>query len=281
MNAVTVVVASMNRREDLLRSLPNHEPPVILVDNGSTDGTVPAVRAAFPSVRVIALRKNLAGAARNIGVEAASTPYVAFADDDSWWAPGALDKAAALLDEHPRVAVLAGRMLVGPSQRLDPMSASMAAAPLGSPPHGAGPDVLGFAACAAVVRRSAFLSVGGFGPVVRFPGEEERVAYDLVDRGWILSYVDDLVAHHHPSPRRSDPASRQRVITRNALLTAVQRRPWPAVASRALADWRAGGPRRAGALSALRSVPLALRHRHRVGPEVERRIRLLADLPPH
>jgi 3',5'-cyclic AMP phosphodiesterase CpdA len=167
-------------------------------------------------------------------------------------------------------------MLVGAEQRLDPLSAELATAPLGSDPAGAGPDVLGFAACAAVVRRSAFLEVGGFGPVVNFPGEEERVALDLVDAGWILSYVDDLVAHHHPSPRRSDPASRQKVITRNALLTAVQRRPWTAVLSRAAADWRAGGPRRAGVLAAGRSLPLALRHRHRVSPEVERRIRLLA-----
>lgn len=277
MSDVTVVIASMNRREDLLRSLPHHEGPVILVDNASTDGTVLAVRSAFPHVRVIELDHNLAGAARNLGVAAATTPYVAFADDDSWWAPGALDKAAVLLDEHPRVAVLAGRMLVGAAQDLDPMSLEMSRAPLGSSPAGAGPDVLGFAACAAVVRRSAFLAVGGFGPVVRFPGEEERVAYDLIDAGWVLSYVDDLVCHHHPSPRRSDPYSRQKVIARNALLTAVQRRPWPVVASRFAASLRSGGPARAGALATAPLLPGALRHRRRLGPEVERRIRLLAQ----
>ena len=37
---VTVVVASRNRRTDLLASLPRHEAPVVLVDNASTDGTV-------------------------------------------------------------------------------------------------------------------------------------------------------------------------------------------------------------------------------------------------
>jgi len=80
---VSVVVASRNRRADLLATLPRHEAPVILVDNGSTDGTVDAVRSALPEVQVIPLRRNLGAFARTIGVLAATTAYVAFADDDS------------------------------------------------------------------------------------------------------------------------------------------------------------------------------------------------------
>ena len=273
---LTVVVVSRNRREDLMRSLPRHEAPVILVDNGSTDGTVAAVRAAFPHVEVIELTRNLAAVARNLGVLAARTPYVAFADDDSWWAPGALERAAAVLAGHPRVGLLAGRQLVGEAGVLDPMSAAMARAPLGRHPDGAGPDVLGFAACAAVVRRSAFLEVGGFDDVVRFPGEEERVALDLADRGWLMSYVDDVVSHHHPSPRRDQAAERQRAVARGALLTAVMRRPMRVVLRRALAEWRSGGARRDGVLAAGRRLPAALRRRHPVSPHVEDRLRLLA-----
>ena len=61
---VTVVVASRNRRDDLLASLPRHEAPVVLVDNGSTDGTVDAVRAAHPEVTVLPLERNLYARAR-------------------------------------------------------------------------------------------------------------------------------------------------------------------------------------------------------------------------
>src|SRR4051794_24653535 len=164
MSAVTVVIATRNRREDLLRSLPRHEAPVLLVDNGSTDDSVAAVRAAFPQVQVIELPRNVGAVARTIGVQRARTPLVAFADDEGWWAPGARARAAQVFAPHPRLAVLAGRVLVGPAERLDPLSAAMAAAPLGRHPEGAGPDVLGFAACGAVVRRSAFLEVGGFDP---------------------------------------------------------------------------------------------------------------------
>jgi GT2 family glycosyltransferase len=272
--SVTVVVATRNRRADLLVSLPRHEAPVILVDNASTDGSA---ALSFPGVRVIPLRRNLGAVARNVGVQAAPTPYVAFADDDSWWAPAALTLAAAVLDAHPAVAVVTGRMLVGASARLDPLSAAMAAAPLGTSPGGAGPDVLGFAACAAVVRRSAFLSVGGFDPVVRFPGEEERLTLDLAEAGWLLSYVDDLVMHHHPSPVRGPAAERQAQIVRSALLTALMRRPWADALALASAGLRAGGPARSGVLSAAPRLPAALLRRRLVSPRVREQLDRLAE----
>jgi GT2 family glycosyltransferase len=274
---VTVVVISQNRRDELLLSLPRHEGPVILVDNASTDGTAEAVRRQLPAVRTVRLTDNAGAAARNVGVALARTPYVAFADDDSWWAPGALERAADVLDRHPRLAVLAGRVLVGPQQRLDAVSGAMATAPLGTRPGGAGPDVLGFVACGAVVRRSAFLAVGGFDEVVHFPGEEERVSLDLEDRGWLQCYVPDVVAHHHPSPRRGDPRHRELLITRNALLTACMRRPWAEVVRRATAGVRAGGARRAGVIAAVPRLPAAVRRRRRVSPTVEQRLRLLAQ----
>jgi GT2 family glycosyltransferase len=278
---VTVVVASRNRRTDLLASLPRHEAPVILVDNGSTDGTVDAVRSALPAVRVIPMRRNVGAVARTIGALAATTPYVAFADDDSWWAPGALDRAVAVLDVHPTVALVTGRILVGPQELVDPLSQEMATAPLGTSPGGAGPDVLGFAACAAVVRRSAFLSVGGFDTVVRFPGEEERVALDLADAGWLMSYVDDLVVHHHPSPSRGSAARRRTQIVRSELLTACMRRPWLEVLAVATANLRADGPSRSGVLAAVASLPEALARRRDISPWLRGQLaRLASPRPP-
>jgi GT2 family glycosyltransferase len=111
---------------------------------------------------VVGLRRNRGGAARTVGARLVDSPYVAFSDDDSWWAPGALGQAAELLDRHPRLAVLAARVLVGPDRRRDPVCDEMAHSPLGRAADLPGPSVLGFIACGAVVRRSAFLEVGGF-----------------------------------------------------------------------------------------------------------------------
>ena len=269
---VTTVVISHNRLDDLRRSLPRHEPPVVLVDNASTDGTADVVQDLFPDVRVVRLPANLGATARNLGVEQATTPYVAFADDDSWWAPDALRRAADLLERHPRVALVAARILLGDECREDPLSAIMSASPL--PAAGLpGRPVLGFASCGAVVRRTAFLEAGGYDRVVFFAGEESRLALDLAAAGWELRYVPELVAHHHPSARR-DNGARPRLVTRNALLTAAMRRPWPVVARLAGDALRSSSGTR-GLLAALPRLPAALAARRPVPPDVEARMRLL------
>lgn len=275
---VTVVVMTRDRWPDLSNSLPRHEAPVILVDNGSGDGTPELVGRHFPDIDVVALSSNHGSAARNIGVERARTPYVAFADDDSWWAPGMLARAVEVLDAHPRLAVLAGRMLVGPDEFPDPVCALMADSPLGRDDDLPGPSVLGFLACGAVVRRDAYLEAGGFDEVVFFMGEEERLALDLATLGWGVAYVDDVVAHHHPSPAR-DSVERQARAARNRLLTMLMRRPWPVVLRALADDLRAGRAGRMAVRQTLVRLPAALRRRRQVPPHVEAARRLL-DRPP-
>ena len=254
---VTVVVMTRDRWPDLSRSLGRHRVPVIVVDNGSRDGTPERIRAEFPGVSVVRLGANRGAVARNVGVALARTPYVAFADDDSWWEPGALARAAAVLDAHRRLAVLAGRTLVGASDLPDAVTTAMAAAPHGREPDLPGPTVHGFLACGAVVRRSAYLAAGGFDDVVQFGGEEERLSLDLDAAGWGQAYVADVVAHHHPSTAR-DHARRQVRDERNRLLTALMRRPWPAVARTAWTLARGGPTGRRGLVRALPRLPRAL-----------------------
>ncbi|GGC17231.1 glycosyltransferase family 2 protein [Cellulomonas carbonis] len=280
---VTVVVASMNRRDELLASLGRHRAPVVLVDNGSSDGTVDAVRAAHPHVEVVPLPANRGAAARTVGVRRARTPYVAFADDDSWWAPGSLRTAADALDANPTVAVVQASVLVGPQERPDPFDEVLAGSPLGARTAPLpGPRVLGFVACAVAVRRDAFLAVGGFDDVVRFPGEEERVAWDLTSAGWDLVHLPAAVVHHHPSPRRHSPARRVRAITRSAVLTGVLRLPARAAAARvarALVGAGASGATRLGVLDAVRDLPRAVRGRRVTTPDVLRDLAVLTGRP--
>ncbi|WP_433073706.1 glycosyltransferase family 2 protein [Dactylosporangium sp. CA-052675] len=275
---VSVVIATRNRcarLERTLRALHREAdpPPVIVADNGSSDGTAGMLATAYPHVRHLPLGRNLGAVARNHGAEAAGTAYVAFADDDSWWAPGALARATRHLDAAPRLALVAARTLVGPRERLDPMSASMARDPLGTAPDLPGPSVLGFLACAAVVRRDAFLACGGFDPVVFFMGEEARVALDLRTAGHGLAYCDDVVAHHHPQPDPAAESAKRLLALRNRALTAWMRRP-VRVAVEATRDVLATA--RPAAWPLLARLPRALARRRRVPAEVEFELALLA-----
>jgi GT2 family glycosyltransferase len=281
---VTVVIATRNRRPELLRTLARlralpERPMIIVVDNGSGDGTASAVAADFPDVRVVPLGRNRGAAARNIGVHLARTPYVAFSDDDSWWESGALTRACDLLDAHPRVGLIAAHTVVGPDRVPDPVNAAMADTPLDAEPGLPGPPVLGFLGCASVVRRRAFLDAGGFSPVLFFVGEERLLAYDLAARGWRQCYVPAIVAVHEPSPHRPPSRDRRRAERRNMLLIAWMRRPGTValketvrVGLRALwdADWRAA------LLAATWRMPGALVQRRPLPPAVERGVRRLA-----
>ncbi|CAA9243454.1 MAG: putative transferase [uncultured Acidimicrobiales bacterium] len=282
----SVVVITYDRRSEVLVTLGHlaalpERPPVVLVDNGSSDGTLEAVRSSFPGVEAVRLEQNIGAAARNIGVRAATTPYVAFADDDSWWAPGALSRAADHFDSAPRLAFLQARILVGPDERIDPMCTEMAASPLPRQEDLPGPPLLGFIACGTVVRRDAFLELGGFDDLLFFLGEEMILAQDAATAGWGIAYVDDVVAHHHPSPIRDVVARRRRVI-RNDLLSTWMRRPYPvvvrataSVGARALVN-----PAARGALAeAARRWPEARRRRRVLPPRVERMVRLLETAP--
>ncbi|MEU6040023.1 glycosyltransferase family 2 protein [Actinomadura sp. NPDC047616] len=271
---VTIVVATRDRASELRRSLARHTAPVIVVDNASSDDTPRVAREA--GARLIRLPRNLGAAARNAGVREAATRYVAFADDDSWWAPGALAHAASVLDAHPRTALLAARVLVGEDGRLEPVSQAMARSPLGRPDDLPGPAIMGFLACSVVVRRDAFLDVGGFSEVLHFGGEEELLALDLAAAGWGMAYLPELVVHHHPSPHGRDPAGRRRREVRNRLLTAWLRRPL-FVLLRTAAGALTSDQGRRGVADAVRALPAVARARRPVPRRVEAARAVLRD----
>ncbi|MFF9375480.1 glycosyltransferase family 2 protein [Streptomyces griseoluteus] len=268
--------ASLVRTLDALAALPER-PPVIVVDNSTGDASVRAVRRHPGAPRLLRPGANTGALGRNLAVDRADTPYVAFSDDDSWWEPGALRRAADLLDAHPRLGLVVARTLVGPEGTEDPLNSVLATSPLPPEPDLPGRPVLGFLACACVVRKDAFRAAGGFHPLLFFGGEETLLAYDLAALGWGVVHDPALTARHHPAP--AGRRGRNPRLWRNEVLTLWLRRPLSVAlaASARLAVAAATG--RPGAAPALRELlarlPAALARRHRLPPAVERAARLL------
>ncbi len=109
---VSAIVATYNRADlvaqtldsILAQSYPNLE--VIVVDDGSTDGTGEMIRERYGD-RVRYFRQDNAGpsAARNRGIEHARGEYVAFLDDDDLWLPTKIEQQVAVLERAPDSAV--------------------------------------------------------------------------------------------------------------------------------------------------------------------------------
>jgi GT2 family glycosyltransferase len=279
---VAVVVITHERREELLLALARlsalpEQPHVVVVDNGSRDGTAAAVRERFPHVELIASPENLGAVGRNHGVARLDTPYVAFCDDDTWWEPGSLTTAADALDAHPALAVVTARILVEPGGREDPIVRELRDSPVRGAAWLPGPALGSFLAGASVLRRDAFLEVGGFSERLWLGGEEELMAGDLAAAGWELCYLPTLTVHHQASKAR-DPHRRRRDGIRNTLWTTWLHRPVRPALRRTLHLLRTVPRDRVtalGLLDAVRGIPWVVRERRVLPPSAEARFAAL------
>ncbi len=281
---VSVIVLTFNRRDEVLRTLGMlaalpEQPPIVVVDNASTDGSGEAIVERFPQVTLVRLSTNLGAAGRNYGVAAVHTPYVAFCDDDTWWSPGSLARAVEILERHRTVALVCARILIGESERVDSVSICMANSPL--PANGLpGQTIIGFMAGASMIRVAAFRQVGGYCPRLFLGCEEELMALDLARCGWHMLYCDELIVHHFPSRNRHPPV-RSALAARNAVWIACLRLRWREVVRRLAAIMALRGVRLRTLCQTMLGLPWALSERTVIPSAIEQmRARVAAQDHP-
>lgn len=106
---VSVIIPAYNREKTIEKAIQSvldqmyKDVEVIVVDDGSTDDTVSAVKSIKDKrVKCISLGKNSGACmARNKGIEVAQGRYIAFQDSDDIWKPGKLEKQIAILKKEP------------------------------------------------------------------------------------------------------------------------------------------------------------------------------------
>lgn len=116
---ISVVVLTCNQQQLTLRCLKSLESfindsdcELILVDNGSIDGTSEVVRSAFSRVRIIELSENrgVAGG-RNVGLKACTGDYMMILDNDTVADRETIYGLAEYLKHHPDVGLVAPRLV--------------------------------------------------------------------------------------------------------------------------------------------------------------------------
>jgi len=122
MPTVSVIIPTFNRSSFLPAAVESAKHAasdfeIIVVDDGSTDNTA-GVCDALTGVRYVRLPSNQGlAAARNAGIRASSTEFVAFVDDDDFRLPGSIDLQIRLLKATPDAALCYGRVLLADSIR--------------------------------------------------------------------------------------------------------------------------------------------------------------------
>jgi len=107
--AVVVTYDALPWIEQCLESLAGVE--TVVVDNGSSDGTVAFVRERFPDVRLVESENRGLGAGWNLGLRETTSAYALLLNADAWLVAGGLDRLVAFADTRPRAAVVGPRLL--------------------------------------------------------------------------------------------------------------------------------------------------------------------------
>ena len=283
---VAVVIPNWNGRRwlpDCLESIAAQTvspAETIVVDNGSTDGSLELLRES-PGVRVVSLGRNTGFAfAANRGVEAAESDLVALVNTDVVLAPDWLERMIAALESDPGAASVACKMVdlrdpdllydAGDVLRRDGACEQRGRFERDDGRFDEPGEVFGACAGAALYRRSVVLDAGGFDERYFTYLEDVDLALRLRLAGWRCRY-EPVVARHAgegSSVKLSDPLHFW--VERNTLLLLAKAFParWlPWIAYRQLGwAWHAGrdGRLRAhlrGALAALPLMPSMLRDR--------------------
>lgn len=227
---VSVIVPAYNARVFIHRALesalgqtyPHLE--VIIVDDGSTDGTADHVRQTFGQdtrVRIVTQPNAGPSAARNHGARLARGEYIHFLDADEWWTPNKIERSLALFKQH-NVAVVYGHGFPIDADTLQEI-------PLEKPPLPSG-DVfcdwlIGLMAggnfgvtSSFMIRREAFESSGGFDTAIPIAQDYDlwiRLAHD-----YHFAALDDVLVYYL---RRTHGIHKNRVGMARDRLTVYQK----------------------------------------------------------
>ena len=246
---------------------------VIVVDNGSADGSLALLAAEHPAVRVVPLGENTGFAhAANVGFAATSAPRVALVNTDVECAQDWLARLVAALDRDSGVAAVACKMVdlhdpgllydAGDVLRRDGVCEQRGRGEPDDGRYDAAGEVFAACAGAALYRRAPVLAAGGFDERYFSYLEDVDLGLRLRLAGWRCAYVPAVARHAGGGSSwqlaRTVPAWAQR----NTLLLIAKAFPlrWaPAVAYRQLGwAWHAARQRRLGAHLAASAAALPL-----------------------
>ena len=108
---ISVVIPCFNRKNTLSRSIDSvinqtHKPSeIIIVDDGSTDGTRDLIFKSYPDIKYFFQTKKGVSSARNKGIRESSSEWIAFLDSDDEWLPQKLEKQKNQLEKHPGIFI--------------------------------------------------------------------------------------------------------------------------------------------------------------------------------
>lgn len=214
MTEVSIIIVSWNARELLIACLMSiHEEElagmeIIVVDNGSTDGSAEAVEELFPDVVLIRSEENLGFAkANNIGIRASTGRYVCLINSDVVVLDDCIGQLREYLTSNPDAGLVCPRVL-NPDMTLQPTlrrfpslkGAMLSAIGLDSMnfmPHDEIVEAEAVSGCFMMLRRDAVNEIGLLDERFFFYSEDKDWCKRLSNAGWKIIFFPKAKAIHY------------------------------------------------------------------------------------
>jgi GT2 family glycosyltransferase len=197
--AVTIAIVTRDRKavlRDALSSALGQEGSieVIVVDDGSRDGTAAMVRDEFPEVRVVRFEEPAGLAARrNDATAAARAEVIVSIDDDAVFSSDQVVRDTLADLDHERIGAVAIPYIdMGTSEHVQQRAPDMQERWVTSI----------FRGTAYAIRREVLVEIGGFSSWIVHQGEEWDLSYRFIDAGYVVRLGRSAPIHHHASPQR-------------------------------------------------------------------------------
>ena len=240
-----MVIVNWNGKHLLERCLPSvlgqtfDDYEVVVLDNGSTDGSVEWVEARCPTVRRILNDRNLGFAqGNNRAIQATRSEYVATLNNDAEPAPDWLAELVRAIESSRTVGMCASKMVrVDDAEIMDSCGIKIDHAGIGWNRYGGererpeevkAYEVLGPCAGAALYRRAMLDQVGLFDEDYFACYEDIDLAWRAQRAGWRCLYVPSArVVHRHSSTLKEGSSLKGYLLGRNKVWTLIKNYPWP------------------------------------------------------
>jgi glycosyltransferase involved in cell wall biosynthesis len=196
---------------------------VIVVNDGSTDATAEVLRRYEGRIRVIDRKNGGIAAARNTGVAASQSEYLAFLDCDDIWAPTMVERTVAALDDNRDCVLAYTNCAVIDSDGHDLRSALVGAGVDHAPTLD---EMLSrlwpIMPSAVIMRRSTFDACGGFSEEFRSYGFEDVIFWLRVREQGAFHYLPECLVKWRfslfPSPLKTRWRKPEACITFDRIL---------------------------------------------------------------
>ncbi len=229
---VSILIITWNRRAEILETINSinnqkyKKYEIILVDNGSIDGTVEAVRKSFPDVNIVPLDSNLGVAARNRGIIVAHGEIIFCLDSDAAPGPESITNLVAKFQSDPLLGVINSKIVNAFTKQIDQV-AGWSYSEKDKEDQNKEFLSFSFSEGGAAIRKELFDKVGYFWEPLFFGCEGFEFSLRVLDAGYkILYFPGSIVYHRAVNQSRISGGDRDSLFFRNFLCIYLVRFPW-------------------------------------------------------